>query len=50
MIHTNITAIKRSEKEDSIHLVDDEHRLKNRLPQIGDYMISFLKRMEKHPE
>ena len=34
----------------TLHLVDDEHRLKNRLPQIGDYMISFLKRMEKHPE
>lgn len=28
MIHTNITAIKRSEKEDSIHLVDDERHMR----------------------
>ena len=31
----------------SLHLLDDGHRLKNRLPQVGDYLESFLKRMEK---
>ncbi len=31
----------------TLHLVDDEHRLKNRLLQVGDYLESFLKRMEQ---
>ncbi len=30
----------------TLHLLDDEHRLKNRLDQVGDYMKSFLDRME----
>ncbi len=34
-------------KQSSLHLLDDGHRLKNRLPQVGDYLESFLKRMEK---
>ena len=29
----------------TLHLVDDEHRLKNRLVQTGHYLASFLKRM-----
>lgn len=33
----------------TLHFVNDEHRLKNRLLQIGDYLKSFLRRMEKHP-
>lgn len=31
----------------TLHLLDDEHRLKNRLDQVGDYLKSFLDRMEK---
>ncbi len=31
----------------TLHLLDDEHRLKNRLDQLGDYLKSFLERMEK---
>jgi pimeloyl-ACP methyl ester carboxylesterase len=31
----------------TLHLVDDEHRLQNRLDQIGEYLRSFLGRMEK---
>lgn len=31
----------------SIHLVDDDHRLQNRLWQVGEYLAGFLKRMEK---
>ena len=29
----------------TLHLVDDEHRLKNRLLQTGHYLTSFLERM-----
>lgn len=40
--------IRFSRKYDcTLHLVDDEHRLKNRLSQTGDYLRSFLRRMEK---
>lgn len=31
----------------TLHLVDDEHRLQNRLDQIGEYLKSFLNRMDK---
>ena len=31
----------------TLHLVDDEHRLQHSLEQIGEYLTSFLKRMEK---
>ncbi len=30
----------------TLHLLDDGHRLKNRLQQIGHFLESFLKRME----
>lgn len=30
----------------TLHLVNDEHRLKNRLLQVGHFMRSFLERME----
>lgn len=30
----------------TLHLLDDEHRLKNRLNQVGSYLESFLVRME----
>jgi predicted esterase len=30
----------------TLHLVDDEHRLQLSLPRIGEYLTSFLNRME----
>lgn len=30
----------------TLHLVDDEHRLQHRLDQVGEYLKTFLKRME----
>lgn len=34
------------ERKCTLHLLDDEHRLQNRLDQVGDYLKSFLNRME----
>ena len=39
--------IRFSQKQQcTLHLLDDEHRLKNRLDQVGDCLKSFLDRME----
>lgn len=35
------------EQQCTLHLVDDEHRLQHRLFQVGEYLQSFLTRMEK---
>ena len=34
----------------TLHLVEDEHRLKNSLPAIGHYLTSFLQRMDAQPD
>lgn len=43
----NILRFSREQKC-TLHMLNDEHRLKNRLSQVGDYMKSFLERMEKN--
>ena len=35
------------EQQCTLHLVNDEHRLQHCLDQVGEYLRSFLKRMEK---
>lgn len=34
------------EKRCTLHLVDDEHRLKNTLPQVGKLLYAYITRME----
>ncbi|MDR1310681.1 MAG: alpha/beta hydrolase [Burkholderiaceae bacterium] len=34
----------------TLHLVDDEHRLKQRLEQVGDFFRSFLRTAGREPE